>query len=130
MQRGLGRSYPNFSHRVCTASDFNFNDAGQPISQKGRFNEFSEITDVTNVDQIKAALRPYAKRAFDCWNCETCGFRFREQQPDGSFEDFHFLEYSGTRELAEDIDRMRELLQAPFMHVYGGSYGTQGTRNT
>ena len=32
--------------------------------------------------------------------------------------------------LAEDIERMRMLLNAPAMHVYGVSYGTSGGLDT
>jgi pimeloyl-ACP methyl ester carboxylesterase len=47
-----------------------------------------------------------------------------ETQPDGTVRTFHFLEYSGTRELAEDIERIGLLLNAPKLNVYGISYGT------
>ena len=38
--------------------------------------------------------------------------------------DFHFLQYSGTKQLVEDIERIRILFNAPRMHVLGVSYGT------
>ena len=45
-------------------------------------------------------------------------------QLDGTVKDFHFLEYSGTRRLAEDVERMRMLLNTPVVNVFGISYGT------
>jgi hypothetical protein len=33
---------------------------------------------------------------------------------------------SGTRQLAEDLNRFRELIEAPAISLYGGSYGTTG----
>jgi hypothetical protein len=37
---------------------------------------------------------------------------------------YHFLQYSGTRQLAEDIERFRIAINAPKLSVYGISYGT------
>jgi len=45
-------------------------------------------------------------------------------QSNGDVEAFHFLEYSGTRQLAEDIERVRLLFGDQKLSVYGISYGT------
>jgi pimeloyl-ACP methyl ester carboxylesterase len=37
---------------------------------------------------------------------------------------YHFLDYSGTRELAEDMERFRRLIGADRLSLYGISYGT------
>jgi len=44
-----------------------------------------------------------------------------------SFLIFLCFSTSGSRQLSEDIERMRMILRAPVMHIYGISYGTQGT---
>ena len=41
---------------------------------------------------------------------------------------YHFLEYSGTRQLAEDIWRIREIFGDQKISVYGVSYGVSATR--
>lgn len=37
---------------------------------------------------------------------------------------YHFLEHSGTRQLAEDIERVRRVFGDQKLSVYGISYGT------
>ena len=58
----------------------------------------------------------------DCWNYP--GFKLEALQDDGTLSPFRFLEYSGTRQLAEDIERVRRLFGDQKLSVYGISYGT------
>ena len=60
----------------------------------------------------------FKQRNIECW-----------KQPDfqltsDSGETYHFLEHSGTRQLAEDIERVRVLFGNQKLSVYGVSYGT------
>lgn len=43
---------------------------------------------------------------------------------DGTTVPLHFLEYSGTRQLAEDLYRFMILIEAEKLSLYGISYGT------
>jgi len=74
---------------------------------------------------VKDHLNATKNRAATCWACDTCYFRFNETQDDGSVRSFHFLDYSGTRQLAEDMERSRKLVQAEKLSLCGVSYGTQ-----
>jgi hypothetical protein len=80
--------------------------------------------DPTNRTEIQLYLNSLKERTFNCWTCETCGFRLNSTQEDGSEKNFHFLQYSGTRQLAEDIERFRIAIKAPKLSIYGISYGT------
>jgi pimeloyl-ACP methyl ester carboxylesterase len=106
----MGRSYPSFAHDECSLDTYTTIDL------------FS--VDFTKVESIVASLQPRKDRVWGCWSCSDCGFQMSETQSDGTVRTFHFLEYSGTRELAEDIERIRVLLNAPKLNVYGISYGT------
>ena len=101
--------------------------------ENGTFFDFDIDTDTfpitpnfTDVDSIKASLEPHKRRVENCWTCDDCDFQLSEVQPDGNRSTYHFLEYSGSRQLAEDMERIRILFRAPVLHLYGVSYGTQG----
>lgn len=125
-QRGLGRSYPSFAHEACNIYKSSERSEDGTIDEDSfHIDPFSENgTDYYDEDSVKLRLEPYKERVLSCWQCEDCGFFFNTTQEDGSTKPFHFLEYSGTRQLAEDIERIRILLNAPVMNVYGISYGT------
>jgi len=57
-----------------------------------------------------------------CW--QQLRFQHSAVQADGSTRSFHFLKYSGTRQLAEDIERVRILFGDQKISVYGISYDT------
>jgi pimeloyl-ACP methyl ester carboxylesterase len=108
----MGRSYPSFAHEECSLDTYQTEESS------------SSIVDFSKVESIIASLQPRKDRVWGCWSCSACGFQMNETQSDGTVRTFHFLEYSGTRELAEDIERIRLLLNAPKLNVYGISYGT------
>lgn len=110
-QRGMGRSTPSFFVPEC---DFEEEDL---------FPRYVGI-DLTNETSILAAGEVWKKRAFRCWTYE--GFRFQiEDELTGATLNYNFLEYSGTRQLAEDINRVRKLFGDQTLSIYGISYGTK-----
>jgi len=76
---------------------------------------------------VKDHLNATKDRAATCWACDTCYFRFNEMQDDGSVRSSHSLDYSGTRQLAGDMERSRKLVQAEGLSLCGVSCGTQVT---
>ncbi|CAB9527105.1 Secreted [Seminavis robusta] len=123
-QRGMGRSWPNFAHEECVEGDVVRADNGTILYVASPPEYENSTFDNNDADDIILRLQPTKRRAESCWTCETCDFFLNATQEDGNVTNFHFLEYSGTRQLAEDIYRMRMVLNAPAMHVYGISYGT------
>lgn len=108
-QRGMGRSEPTFMVEDC---------AVQLQDEDGVLSAIS----LTDEDSVQAASKVYKKRAHRCWNHPD--FRLEAEQADGSSRTFHFLEYSGTRQLAEDLERFRVLFGSQKLSIYGISYGT------
>jgi len=101
---------PSFYHEECVAS----RDGLDP-GEDGKIN-------ATGLQIYLDGLKEYVA---SCWGCSDCGFQYDNvDQPDGTVRSFHFLEYSGTRQLAEDLDRFRVLVEAPQLSLYGISYGT------
>jgi pimeloyl-ACP methyl ester carboxylesterase len=98
-QRGMGRSEPTFVVPECSAylpgSAINFNSE----------------------ESIRAASKVFKKVHKNCWNYP--GF-----QLEAGNSTYHFLEHSGTRQLAEDIERFRRIFGDQKLSVYGVSYGT------
>lgn len=80
-----------------------------------------DFVDVTNEQSVRDYLDLRRDRVLSCWGCTDCGFQLTTE---GTDKTFHFLEFSGSRQLAEDMERMRILLNAPTLHLYGISYGT------
>ena len=76
------------------------------------FNDEESIRDAANV---------YKEVHMKCWNYPD--FHMEATQSDGTKRVFHFLEYSGTRQLAEDVERVRRLFGGHKLSVYGISYG-------
>lgn len=112
-QRGLGRSWPSFMHDECT---FGRDDDGDFIDPPKNPSDSA---------LIKTFLQMYKERVFSCWACDACDFQLNATQKDGSVKTYHFLEYAGTKELAEDLYRFREAIKAEKLSLYGVSYGTQ-----
>lgn len=111
----MGRSQPTFAHPECDIYDYVENDDG--TLTVGGVREFPEglIYEPANETNIKRHLASSKRVNQECWRCSDCGFQLGE---------FHFLDYSGTRHLAEDMYRMRVILNAPSLHLLGVSYGT------
>jgi pimeloyl-ACP methyl ester carboxylesterase len=108
-QRGMGRSVPTFVVEECTK---------EPYYPKGGLDE----ADVEDETSIRAYARLFKARNLGCWNYP--GFSIPLDEDDETSKRYHFLEYSGTRQLAEDIERVRILFGGNKLSVYGISYGT------
>lgn len=109
-QRGMGRSTPTFFVEECSFPE-ETDDFGDKVD-----------VDVTEPDTIRDYARVWKKRNLDCWKSDE--FQLVVTQNDGSERSWHFLEYSGTRQLAEDIERVRILFGDQQLSIYGISYGT------
>ena len=60
-----------------------------------------------------------------CWSCRNCGFLMEgTNKEDNSMIPLNFLEYSGTRQLAEDLRRFSDLIYSKKLSLYGILYGT------
>ena len=112
-QRGLGRSSPTHVRPECSVNTYGLIEATANL-------------DFTDDDSIRAYAQVFKQRNIECW-----------KQPDfhltsDSGKTYHFLQHSGTRQLAEDIERVRLLFGNQKLSVYGGSYGTSvfGTYTT
>mmetsp|Transcript_17538 Transcript_17538/g.38236 ORF Transcript_17538/g.38236 Transcript_17538/m.38236 type:complete len:650 (+) Transcript_17538:164-2113(+) len=107
-QRGMGRSEPTFVVPECAA---------QLQDTEGKL-----AVNYNDEESIRDAAKVYKEVHLNCWNHP--GFKLEAIQGDGTSRAFHFLEYSGTRQLAEDIERIRRLFGDQKLSVYGISYGT------
>mmetsp|Transcript_29226 Transcript_29226/g.53426 ORF Transcript_29226/g.53426 Transcript_29226/m.53426 type:complete len:648 (+) Transcript_29226:162-2105(+) len=107
-QRGMGRSEPTFVVPECAA---------QLQDTEGKL-----AVNYNDEESIRDAAKVYKEVHLNCWNHP--GFKLEAIQGDGTSRAFHFLEYSGTRQLAEDIERIRRLFGNQKLSVYGISYGT------
>ena len=120
----MGRSSPSFAHDECSLEEVVRGEDGTLEGLEDP-SEFADVTgDLGDAENIKQLLTAYRRRVKDCFECESCGYSLSAKQQDGTERKFNFLQYSGTRQLAEDIERMRMILDAPTMHVHGISYGT------
>ena len=76
-----------------------------------------------------SSFRPYTEvlkqRVHRCWTYPGFQLTIDAQNDTGetASKGYHFLEYSGTRQLAEDIWRVREIFGDQKISVYGVSYG-------
>ena len=107
--QNFSRSYPSFVHKECDYARF--------ALPKNKAAYTSDI--VQNIlDEQKQVVSA-------CWSCRDCGF-FMEgtNKEDNSVIPLHFLEYSGTRQLAEDLHRFSNLIYSKKLSLYGISYGT------
>ena len=103
------RSYPSFAHPECKYADVSI-----PINEL----EYTK-------DGIQDILDAQKEVVQECWSCEECGFFMKgTKKDDGTTITLHFLEYSGTLQLAEDLSRFMNLIEAEKLSLYGFSYGT------
>ena len=105
----MGRSEPTFVIPECSIGII-----------PGVVKVFS--VDFENEQSVRDVARVFKESNLKCWHQPR--FRRSEVQADGSTRSFHFLKYSGTRQLAEDIERVRVLFGDQKISVYGISYGT------
>ena len=80
--------------------------------------EAYENLDLTDDDSIRAYAQVFKTRNIECWKHPDF------QLTSDSGKTYHFLEHSGTRQLAEDIERVRGLFGDQKLSVHGTSYGT------
>jgi uncharacterized surface protein with fasciclin (FAS1) repeats len=98
-QRGVGRSTPSFYNNECMAKK------SEP--------------DAGNETSIREHLVGHRERVESCWTNPE----YILKSPDGK-ESFHFLQYSGTQQVVEDIERFRIAIKSKKLSLYGVSYGT------
>ena len=79
------------------------------------YDQFSE-------ESLRRRAKVLRERVVRCWDVDE--FSMNATQDDGSVNTYHFLDYSGTKELVEDMDRFRRLIGADRLSLYGISYGT------
>lgn len=103
-QRGLGRSLPTFATPNCTIPGYSF------------------LNDDESEAETRDLLRKVAARAQACFNDPS--FQLPAKNKKSGQEYFNFLQYSGTDDLAEDLDRFRKAIGAPKLSLHGVSYGT------
>ena len=120
----MGRSWPNFAHDECSLYKVIRDSTGaiQSMVNRDEDNAWEYGALLDDEDQIKLMLQKYKSRASDCWGVPE--FNMYATQSDESVREFHFLEHSGTRSLAQDVHLLRHLINAPKLHLYGISYGT------
>jgi len=119
-QRGMGRSSPTFAIKECT---FTYAPYAEEAGSDGDF-------DADDEESIRKATRLFKARNLGCWNHPS--FKVPVDEDDDASKTYHFLEYSGTRQLTEDIERVRILFGDQKLSVHGASYGTavMGTYTT
>ena len=106
----MGRSLPSFANADCALATYD--------------PELVTLAAV-QLDQpetIRAGAKVWKDRSLGCWNRPEFKLSIKEQ---GVKKTYHFLEYSGTRQLAEDIERVRQLFGEDKLSIYGISYGTK-----
>lgn len=101
-QRGLGRSKPSFMTPQCTTENV--------------FNPDNP----TDEESVRTFLKQKQNATKNCWDSEE----FQLHATDGTDHTYHFLEYSGTSALVNDIDRVRVATGHDKFSLYGISYGT------
>ena len=111
-QRGMGRSSPTFAIKECT---FTYAPYAEEAGSDGDF-------DADDEESIRKFANLAKARNLGCWNHPS--FKVPVDEDDDASKTYHFLEYSGTRQLAEDIERVRILFGDQKLSVHGGSYGT------
>eukprot|EP00986_Skeletonema_menzelii_P009736 scaffold4513_cov133-Skeletonema_menzelii.AAC.1 len=104
-QRGFGRSLPTHVRPECSLQTYGIGEAYENL-------------DLTDDDSIRAYAQVFKTRNIECWKHPDF------QLTSDSGKTYHFLEHSGTRQLAEDIERVRGLFGDQKLSVHGSSYGT------
>lgn len=97
-QRGLGRSLPTMATSSCS--------------------EVPYPGDSSDEQQVLAYLRRTKDRNTQCWHDQS----FQLLSPDGTTT-FNFLQYSGTKQVVDDLNSFRQAIGAEKLSIYGMSYG-------
>lgn len=82
-QRGLGRSLPSFANKDCMPKP---GDA---------------VLDYSSESDVKRSLAAHRERVTSCWNHSEFFLKGENNT------EFHFLEFSGTTQLVQDLNRFR-----------------------
>jgi hypothetical protein len=136
----MGRSWPSFYHEECNDIDF------ASLDDDGKYN-------ASGIQEFLDRKKDYVKRCWACTDCDyqfnieqadgnVRSFHFLECKSILAFfllfkgyfisvtnlfiDEYIYISIldSGTRQLAEDLDRFRVLIEAPSLTLYGLSYGT------
>ena len=107
-QRGVGRSGPvSFFRETCA-----------PTQKEAKGG---------NTTALLEYLHGHKQRVRSCWNdpeFTMASPSTNNNTNNNTTTKFHFLEYSGTQRLVEDIERFRKALNIEKLSLYGVSYGT------
>ena len=106
----MGRSTPTFMVKECSYASYT------------QYGTHLEDLDASNVTSIQEYARLQKARNLGCWAYSNFSVPVDDQ--DESSKRYHFLEYSGTRQLTEDMERIRILFGGHRLSCYGVSYGT------
>ena len=106
----MGRSLPSFASTDCAITTYDPDLATLGAVQ------------LDQQETIRAGAKVFKDRSLGCWNRPEFKLTVKKQ---GVKKTYHFLEYSGTRQLAEDIERVRQLFGEDKLSIYGLSYGTK-----
>jgi len=104
-QRGIGRSEPSIVREECQYAD-----------------DVLPTPSILTESDIQEILDLQKKFVESCWSFP--GFFYKGVKEDGTEVPLHFLEYAGTRQLAEDLKRFMLLIGSDKLSLYGVSYGT------
>lgn len=108
----MGRSMPTFIVNECTDTEYDYDSD---------FEEF-DYSDNSNTAGLREAARKVKQRNLGCWKYPKFQLSVEVEGKDAKY---HLLKYSGTRQAAEDIDRVRTVFGDQKLSVYGVSYGTK-----
>ena len=109
----MGRSTPTFVVPECTNEYYNNTE----YLSHSDVAILSSDADFGDEAYARAEARLAKARNLGCWNHED--FLVPVDEKDEDSERYHFLQYSGTRQLAEDIERVRILFGNQKLSVYG-----------
>ena len=107
----MGRSLPSFVNADCSLLT---HDPDYAVIKTVAFDQ---------PETIREGAKVWKARSLACWNHPE--FKLSIHKGQGVKKTYHFLEYSGTRQLAEDIERVRQLFGDHKLNLYGLSYGTK-----
>ena len=98
----MGRSWPSLMHPECSENIYERLDNGTLVLVSGPPEHEGLAGSFDDEEFVKTYISPTKRRVQNCWTCSTCDFQLEAEQEDGNVTAFHFLEYSGTTQLAED----------------------------
>ena len=102
---------PTFIVEECTDATYDY-DEDEDVEE-------IDYSDNSNTAGLREAAKKIKKRNLGCWNYPNFTLAVEVDRKDAKY---HFLKYSGTRQAAEDIDRVRTLFGDQKLSVYGVSY--------